>query len=145
MSNNASEALPAVPGNATGNVLWLLRVEGLAVVLLSAVLYWRSGAHWWLFAALWLVPDLSMLGYLAGPRWGARCYDSAHTYIGPLMLAAALLLHRPVALSAALSATLPVALIWCNHIGVDRLCGYGIKYPEGFGFTHLKKLGKKPD
>jgi len=45
-----------------------------------------------------------------------------------------LLLRRP--------ALVPIALIWMNHIGVDRLLGYGLKYPAGFGWTHLGKLGK---
>ena len=45
----------------------------------------------------------------------------------------ALLLHTP--------ALVPVALIWINHIGVDRLMGYGLKYPNGFKWTHLGKLG----
>jgi hypothetical protein len=38
---------------------------------------------------------------------------------------------------------LPVALIWANHIGVDRLLGYGLKYAEGFGWTHLGRQGKQ--
>ena len=118
-------------------VLQWLRLEGLAVAVLSAVLYARSGANWWLFAALWLVPDLSMIGYQAGPRWGARCYNAVHSYLLPVALAVAgLLLGR--------AAWLPFALIWFNHIGVDRLLGYGLKYPDGFGFTHLSRLGKTP-
>jgi len=46
----------------------LLRLEGLAAALLSALLFARTGASWWLFLLLWLTPDLSMLGYLAGPQ-----------------------------------------------------------------------------
>jgi hypothetical protein len=111
-------------------VLWWLRIEGLAVAALGAVLFANRGASWWLFAALWLAPDLSFLGYLAGPRWGSLAYNTAHSYVLPAMLAAlAVLLHR--------LALLPFALIWFNHIGVDRLLGYGLKYPTGFGFTHL--------
>ena len=30
-----------------------------------------------MFALLFLLPDLSMLGYLAGPRVGAACYNGA--------------------------------------------------------------------
>ena len=41
------------------------------------------------------------------------------------------------------NALLPFALIWANHIGVDRLLGYGLKYSDGFGFTHLGRLGKR--
>jgi hypothetical protein len=36
---------------------------------------------------------------------------------------------------------MPIALIWVNHIGVDRLLGYGLKYPAGFGWTHLGRMG----
>jgi hypothetical protein len=75
-----------------------------------------------------------MLGYLATPCWGARFYNAAHTYITPATLAcAALLLHQ--------SALMPFALIWVNHIGADRMLGYGLKYPAGFGWTHLGKIG----
>jgi hypothetical protein len=116
-------------------VLLLLRLEGLAAAVASAVAYARTGESWWLFAALWLAPDLSMLGYLGGrPCWGARIYNAFHTYTVPVVLAlAALLLHARL--------LLPVALIWINHIGVDRLLGYGLKYADGFKWTHLSGLG----
>lgn len=92
------------------------------------------GASWWLFAALWLAPDLSMLGYLGRPCRAARIYNAFHTYLGPGVLGlSAFLLHA--------HAMLPVALIWANHIGVDRLLGYGLKYGDGFGWTHLGAIG----
>ncbi len=108
----------------------LLRAEGLAVGVVSAVLYARTGASWWLFAALWLAPDLSILGYFAGSCRGSRIYNAAHTYTLPITLAvSALLLHANV--------LLPLALIWTNHIGVDRMMGYGLKFSNGFDWTHL--------
>jgi hypothetical protein len=117
-------------------VLTLLRLEGLAVALVTAVLYAHTGASWWLFAALWLAPDLSMLGYLAGPCWGARIYNGIHSYATPAALAVAtLLLPNSHGL-------LPYALIWTNHIGVDRLLGFGLKYRAGFRWTHLGSPGK---
>jgi hypothetical protein len=124
---------------AERTVQMFLRLEGLAAAVLSAVLYARTGASWWMFAALWLLPDLSMLGYLGGSKLGARVYNAIHSYVTPATLAvAALLLGSP--------ALLPYALIWMNHIGVDRLLGYGLKYPEGFKFTHLGKLtGRRVD
>lgn len=117
-------------------VVWWLRLEGLAVAVLSAILYGRTGASWWLFALLWLAPDMAMLGYLAGPRWGSYCYNAAHWYLVPSALAAAALLVPCPAL-------MPFALLWFNHIGVDRLLGYGLKYPTGFGFTHLSRLPER--
>ena len=132
LSATDRQASPAV----AGRVLFILRLEGLAVAAVSAVLYSRTGASWWLFAALWLTPDLSMLGYFAGPCWGARTYNSIHAFVTPITLAlSALLLHQ--------DKLLPYALIWVNHIGVDRLLGYGLKYPAGFKWTHLRGPGAR--
>ena len=131
----ASE-LAATDPMARSHVQIFLRLEGLAVAVVSALFYSRTGASWWLFAALWLVPDLSMLGYLGGPKLGARIYNAIHTYVTPGTLAAmAMLLKSP--------GLLPYAFVWINHIGVDRLLGYGLKYPQGFGWTHLGRLGKR--
>jgi len=117
-------------------VLFFLRLEGLALAGLTAVLYAHTGASWWLFAVLWLAPDLSMFGYLVDCCWGARAYNAVHSYVTPAVLAlAGILLHGP--------AVLPFALIWANHIAIDRLLGYGLKYPAGFGWTHLGRLGKQ--
>ena len=117
------------------HVLVLLRLEGLAAAVVSALFYARTGTSWWLFAALWLLPDLSMLGYLGGPKLGARIYNAIHSYVTPATLAAMAILLRSLGL-------LPYAFIWINHIGVDRLMGYGLKYPQGFGFTHLARVGR---
>jgi hypothetical protein len=112
-----------------------LRLEGLAAAVVSALFYARTGANWWMFAALWLLPDLSMLGYLGGPRLGARIYNAIHSYVTPATLAAMAMLLGSREL-------LPFAFIWINHIGVDRLLGYGLKYPQGFGVTHLGRVGR---
>jgi hypothetical protein len=116
----------------------LLRLEGLAAAAVATVFYARTGASWWMYAALFLVPDLSMLGYLGGPKLGARIYNAIHSYITPATLAVSALLLGANGL-------VPFALIWVSHIGVDRLLGYGLKYPEGFGRTHLGILGKKTE
>ncbi len=54
----------------------LLRFEGAALLVLSILLYERHGGGWLIFALLILAPDLSMLGYLAGPRAGAAIYNA---------------------------------------------------------------------
>jgi hypothetical protein len=77
-----------------------------------------------------------MLGYLAGPGWGARIYNAIHSYTTPATLAVSAIVLRSPAL-------VPIALIWINHIGVDRLLGWGLKYPAGFGWTHLGRIGKQ--
>jgi hypothetical protein len=128
-------SIPRVNFSLTGSVSVILRLEGLAVAAVSAALYARTGASWGLFAALWLMPDLSLLGYLAGPRRGASLYNGFHSYFAPLLMAlAGILLSWPVAW--------PFALLWMNHIGVDRLLGFGLKSPESFSWTHLGNVGK---
>jgi Domain of unknown function (DUF4260) len=135
-STSLDNLYEAGSGAVRGTVVVYLRLEGLAVAAVSLVLYARTGASWWLFAALWLVPDLSMLGYLSRPCRGARIYNAFHSYIVPGVLAlSSLLMQAP--------AVLPFALIWINHIGVDRMLGYGLKYSDGFAFTHLGRIGKR--
>jgi hypothetical protein len=120
---------------AQGGVRLLLRLEGLALLSGAAALYWRTGGDWKMFAALFLVPDLSFAGYLAGPRAGAAAYNAMHSTLGPLLLAAAgIALAQPLATF--------IALIWLAHIGFDRALGYGLKYGRGFGFTHLGRIGR---
>ena len=90
---------------------------------------------WWLFALLILVPDLSMLGYLAGSRIGAVVYNAVHVTFGPIVLTVVGLMFGDLPV-------LGVAMIWLAHIGIDRAIGYGLKYGKGFGFTHLGRIGR---
>lgn len=114
--------------------LWQ-RLEGLALLAVSVLAYARFGEGWLLFAVLFLTPDLSFVGYLAGPRVGAWAYNLAHSLIGPLLLAAT---------GGLTGGVLPVALalIWLAHVGFDRALGYGLKSPDSFGITHLGLIGK---
>lgn len=119
---------PAVP------VSWL-RLEGAAVLLLAVLLYQRQGGGWLTFALLLLAPDLSMLGYLRGPRVGALSYNAFHVYLGPALLGtAAVVAGHPALVSG--------ALIWFAHIGMDRALGYGLKLPTGFQDTDMGRIGR---
>jgi hypothetical protein len=125
----------AYSGAADGGVRNLLRAEGLVLLACAVALYWRSGADWKLFAALFLVPDLSFAGYLAGPRVGAAAYNLMHSTITPLLIGVS-------AMALNFNLTLSLALIWMAHIGFDRALGYGLKHARGFGFTHLGRVGR---
>lgn len=122
-----------LPGAATGSVRLWLRLEGVAVLALAAWLFARGGHSWRLFAMLFLLPDASFAGYLAGPRVGAIAYNLLHSYVGPVLLAIAFVASgRPPV----------IALVWAAHIGFDRMLGYGLKYPTAFGDTHLGAIGR---
>jgi hypothetical protein len=111
----------------------MLRIEGATMLAGSLLLYWTGGGSWWLFALLLLAPDLSMLGYLAGPRVGAAVYNAFHSYPLPAALGlVGLFVGAPLAVA--------VALVWFAHIGMDRLMGYGLKYPTDFKDTHLQRV-----
>jgi hypothetical protein len=111
----------------------LLRAEGVALLLLSVLLYRETGGGWLMFGGLLLAPDLSMLGYLAGPKLGAAIYNTFHTYAVPAVVGAlGMILASPLAMA--------VALIWFAHIGMDRTVGYGLKYPSSFKDTHLERV-----
>ena len=122
-------------GAVTGGVRTLLRLEGLTLFAGMTLLYAVWGGSWWIYAILFLAPDLSFAGYLAGPRAGAIVYNAAHSYLAPMaLMTAGFALSSPLALS--------IAMIWLAHIGFDRALGYGLKYGAGFGFTHLGRIGK---
>jgi len=128
-------AADALAGGVKGGVRLVLRLEGLIVLMASVAAYAQLGAGWGAFAMLFLLPDLSFLGYLASARVGAVAYNAAHSYIGPVaLLAYGVLTATPTAVAA--------ALIWCAHIGFDRALGYGLKYGTEFGATHLGRVGR---
>jgi hypothetical protein len=111
----------------------LLRIEGVALLVLSVLLYRVNGGSWLLFGVLLLVPDLSMLGYLAGPRVGAAIYNAFHAYAIPAVVGALGMVFASPLMVA-------LALIWFAHIGMDRTVGYGLKYPTSFKDTHLQRV-----
>ena len=136
--NEAATAAHGQPtGEVTGAVKTVLRLEGLALFTAMLVVYALWGGSWWIFAVLFLLPDLSFAAYLAGPGTGALVYNAAHSTLLPVaLMALGLALSEPLIRS--------IAVIWLAHIGMDRAVGYGLKYQIGFGFTHLGRLGKTP-
>ncbi|MDB5605962.1 MAG: hypothetical protein JWP25_2862 [Bradyrhizobium sp.] len=122
-------------GAVTGGLRTLLRLEGLTLFAGMTLLYAVWGGSWWIYAILFLVPDLSFLAYLWGPRTGAFVYNTAHSYMAPMtLMVTGFGTETPLVLS--------IAMIWLAHIGIDRALGYGLKYEVGFGFTHLGRIGK---
>jgi hypothetical protein len=113
---------------------FLLRLEGLCVLLAAVTAYALLDHSWWLFAGALLAPDLFMAGYLAGPRVGAFTYNAGHTYAAALGLGA-------LGYALALPLAPALALIWAAHIGMDRALGYGLKWPSSFRDTHLGSTG----
>jgi hypothetical protein len=111
----------------------LLRLEGAAALSASLVLYFHLDFGWLLLVVLAFAPDVSFAGWLAGPRVGAATYNVAHTYVLPLVLGT-------IGAVGGYETAQQIALIWIAHIGMDRLLGYGLKYPTAFKDTHLARV-----
>jgi hypothetical protein len=111
----------------------LLHLEGAAVFILATLVYFLLGHPWWIFLLFLLAPDLSAIGYAFGMRAGSIIYNLAHITVWPLAIGV-------VGWWLGWSWAAPVALIWLAHIGMDRMIGYGLKYPDAFKHTHLNQV-----
>ena len=114
----------------------LIKLEEAALLALGIYLFSLLPYAWWWFPALILAPDLSMAGYVFGTTTGAWMYNFFH--------------HRGVAIMLYLGGiflSLPVlqlaGILLFSHSAMDRMFGYGLKYKQGFKFTHLGAIGKQ--
>lgn len=115
----------------------LLKLEELAQLLLAVVVFAHLPFAWWVLPATFLLPDLSMLGYLAGPRVGAASYNLAHHKATAIAVGlAGWALGHPILVLA--------GTVLLFHSAFDRVLGYGLKYGTGFQDTHLGRAGKAP-
>ena len=114
----------------------LLRLEefllfGFALFLFSGLDY-----GWGWYALLFFAPDLSMIGYLANPRFGAWTYNLIH--------------HKGLAVALyALGSLVTVpwlmfaGTILLGHSSLDRVLDYGLKHEDAFQNTHLGRIGRQ--
>jgi hypothetical protein len=111
----------------------LLRTEGAAALGVSLLVYRQHHLDWPLFIVLFLVPDLSRVGYIYGKSVGTTVYNLFHSYVLPALLAVVGVLWES-------SPLLSLALIWSAHVGLDRMLGFGLKYPGRGRDTHLGRV-----
>jgi Domain of unknown function (DUF4260) len=121
----------------------ILKLEELAMFLASLILLYVFKVEWWWYLIMFIGPDVSMLGYLAGNKLGAWSYNLFH--------------HKGIALLTCVMAFLlklefplfdsdwifVLGIVLFGHSSMDRFFGYGLKYENGFKFTHLGEIGKK--
>lgn len=112
----------------------LLKIEELAEALFALAVFARLPYAWWVLPAAFLLPDLSMAGYLAGPRVGAFCYNFAHNKTLALAVGGA-------GWALGLPGLQLAGTVLFFHSAVDRLLGYGLKYASSFRDTHLGRVG----
>lgn len=107
----------------------------VAAVLVMAFYVIVGGFDWWWLFILFLVVDISAVGYFINSKVGALTYNLGHSLVGPGVIALLYIMLREEAL-------LFITLVWLFHIFVDRALGYGLKHTKGFHHTHLGPIGK---
>lgn len=113
----------------------MLRAEQVAILATGIVVWTANGGPWPLLIPAWLLVDLSMIGYLGGPRLGSITYNAAHNLVLPLGLLG-------VGWWTATGWLVLSASVFLTHIGLDRALGYGLKLPTDFRDTHLGRIGR---
>ena len=114
----------------------VIATEEIAMFLLALFGFHYLPFSWWVFPALLLVPDLSMIGYAVNPKIGAILYNIVHHKA----LAIAIFIVGFYLSSSILQLT---GIILFAHSSMDRALGYGLKYFNAFNHTHLGIIGKK--
>ncbi len=110
-----------------------LKIESFCLWLASAFFYFYLGNRVLLYFAIFLLHDISMLGYLFGKKIGAISYNLFHTLTIPIVIIIyGFLINNHFIIG--------LGLIYSSHIYMDRTIGYGLKYITGFKDTHLQNI-----
>jgi hypothetical protein len=108
-----------------------LRIESASILAVSLALNWYLGeGRWLLFAVFAVLPELTWLGYIQRDSkawWPSLVYNVAHSYTLPLVIGAALFLHRPYFL-----------LGWVANIALMRALGLGFRTRKEGGSPKAK-------
>jgi len=112
----------------------LLRLEEVGQFILAILLFSSLPYSWWVFPLFILLPDISMAGYIHNTQTGSRIYNFFHHKgLGVLIYGIGIWMGQPVLLLA--------GIIIFGHAAMDRIFGYGLKFPDDFKNTHLGRIG----
>lgn len=113
----------------------LIRIEEAFLVILAFGVSIHMAFDWWLFVVLLFVPDISILGYLFGNKIGAILYNVFHLKAVAITLGLAgfFIGNNIIILSG---------LVLFGHSSLDRVFGFGLKFPDDFNHTHLEYIGE---
>lgn len=113
----------------------VIKLEEVSLFILGIYLFSLLNYQWWWFLVLILAPDFSMLGYIANNKAGALSYNLFH-HKGIAVLLYLCGCYLQVELLQL------IGVILFSHSSMDRMFGYGLKYEQGFKYTHLGEIGK---
>ncbi len=114
----------------------IIKLEELTIFIVCSMLFYILPIPYYWFWILLFAPDISMLGYLFSNKSGAIIYNIFH--------------HKSIAIILGLGGwymdwnwITAIGIILLAHSSLDRVFGYGLKFLNGFQYTHLGKIGKE--
>ncbi len=108
----------------------MIRLEEFSLFLFSIFLFIQLSYAWWWFPLFFLLPDLSMLGYIISTRTGAALYNIIHhRALSLTILSAGYYLNNELLMLT--------GIMVFSHSTLDRVFDYGLKYSDDFKHTHL--------
>lgn len=113
----------------------IIKLEEVGLFILGIYLFSLLNYQWWWFLVLILAPDFSMLGYAFNNKTGAFLYNVFH-HKGIAVLLYLIGCYLEIEILQL------VGVILFSHSSMDRMFGYGLKYEQGFKYTHLGEIGK---
>ena len=116
----------------------ILQAEEAAQLTIGILGLYLQPLHfsWWLWILLFLLPDISMLGYLIDTKIGAYAYNLLHHKLtAVIVFLAGYLFHNDIPQF--------IGILLFAHSCFDRVFGYGLKYTDDFKHTHLGMIGNK--
>ena len=116
-----------------GHVRLFLRIEALAIFGAGIAAYGQLGGPWLALVPLLFIPDISMIGFVRDARLGALTYNVGHN-----LVTAGVLLG--LGLGSGIAWLAIAGSVALAHVGMDRLMGYGLKYPTTFKDTHFQHV-----
>lgn len=112
----------------------IIQLEEAAMFGMCIYILYLLKIEWWIYLLLLLAPDVSMLAYLAGNKIGAITYNIFHHKAVAIIIFIIGLVNQTWLLQTA-------GIVLFGHSSMDRMFGYGLKYFNGFKFTHLGEIG----
>ncbi|MFN2457926.1 MAG: DUF4260 domain-containing protein [Chitinophagaceae bacterium] len=108
----------------------LIQLEEALMFSMSVYALYFLRVEWWFYLLLFIGPDISMIGYVAGSETGASLYNFFHHK------AVAVIIFL-VGVSFGIEILQIIGIILFGHSSMDRIFGHGLKYFKGFHYNHL--------
>jgi len=97
----------------------IYRYEYASLSIALLIVYGHMG-NWVLLPTLYLIPDITALGFFISTKTGEKAYNLSHTLFFPIVLLSVNLITKSNDLFTS------IMIIWLLHITIDRTLGWNL-------------------